>query len=80
MNTIKICIGNFFNIFGNVTEAFSGNFQLDNEELIQMKRQLETEDVPTIADDRKNLKDDASRVSGDYKKAFDIKKEEMFIK
>jgi len=80
METIRLCIGNFFSIFGNVTDGFSGNFHMDNDELIQMKRQLVTEDVPTISDDRKNLKEDAAKVSGDYKKAFETKKSDIFAK
>lgn len=80
METIRLCIGNFFHIFGSVTEGFSGNFQINNEEINQMKRELATENFPTIGEDRKNLKEDASKVSGDYKKAFETKKAEIFVK
>lgn len=80
METIKLCIGNFFQVFGSVTNGFSGNFEVNNEEINQMKRELTTEKVPTIGDDRKNLKEDASKVSNDYKKAFEAKKSEIIIR
>ncbi|WP_255566963.1 hypothetical protein [Flavobacterium litorale] len=36
-----------------------------------MKKELQTEKVPTINQDRLNLKSDSSKVAKDYRKAFE---------
>ncbi len=79
MSSILFRIGNLFDIFENVTDAFSGNYSADNKEIVKMKHQLENEDVPTIGNDRQNLKADAHKVAGDYRKAFDVRKEELSL-
>ena len=80
MNTLFFRLGNFFSIFENAMEIFAGNYSVDNQEIAVMKRELKTEDIPTIGSDRQNLKDDASKIVGDYKKAFDAKKEELSLR
>lgn len=77
MNIILTQIENIFDIFNNVTEVFSGNYSGKGVEISKMRYQLENESIPTIGNDRKNLKDDSSKVVEDYKKALEYKKSEL---
>ena len=77
MNIILLQLENFFDIFDNVTDVFSGNYSGKSIEISQMRRQLKNETIPTIGNDRKNLKEDSSKVVGDYTKALELKKAEL---
>jgi hypothetical protein len=77
MSNLILHLENFFSIFSNVTEAFAGNYTSENEEVLEMKKKLVNEQIPTTNQDRANLKNDGTKVVIDYKKAFDIKKEKF---
>lgn len=79
MSTIMLSIGNFINIFANVTDCFAGSYRDDNAEIRKMRSELHHEDIPSPYDDRQNLKKDAVNVAGDYRKAYESKKEELSL-
>ncbi len=78
MSSILLQIGNLLGIFDNVTDAFAGSLSHNNNaDFRKMKDELMNQDIPSIGEDRQNLKSDAINVAGDYRKAFDIKKAEL---
>ncbi len=79
MSTLFLSIGNFFSIFENVTECFSGSFTDDNAEVREMRKQLRNEPIHVPNTDRQNLKKDGANIVSDYKKAYEAKKEELSL-
>lgn len=67
---------NIFNVFENVIDVFNGSYSNDNAELKKMRHELD-DPIPTVREDRKNLKIDGSKVSADFNKAFEEKKAEL---
>lgn len=83
MNTVKAHFSNFFHIFDNVIEMFSGSYSNDNneieKELEKMKVEFKDGKIPGIKSDRENLKSDRAKVSKDYNKAVEEKKRELSL-
>ncbi len=79
MSTLKIHICNIFDVFQNVTDVFTGSYVNENVEIRKMRSDLHTESIPRVSQDRKNLKSDGSKVSGDYNKAFEEKKAQFCL-
>lgn len=78
MSTIRLQIENFFSIFDNVNDAFAGTLSHNsNADFHKMKDELMNETIPSIGEDRQNLKTDAGNVVSDYRKAFELKKAEL---
>lgn len=64
----------FSELFQDVTTSFTGKYVNKNEELKKIIDEIQDEEIPSAKNDRANLKNDASKVAGDYKKAFELKK------
>lgn len=73
--SITICFNNVFGVIDEVKEAFTGNYKSKNAEYLQMKNDVLV-NIPSTAQDRVNLRKDATNVASDYKKAFEEKKVE----
>jgi FMN-dependent NADH-azoreductase len=79
MDTFKRRFNLIIGIFDNVGDSFSGSYSENNAEISIMRSELETEKIPSISDDRENLKKDSSNVVSDYNKAFRAKKAELSL-
>ncbi len=65
----------FFNLFKGVTSSFSGNYRSNNAETKKYIHEFYHDDIPTLKNDRINLKKDGLNVATDYKKAFELKRQ-----
>ncbi|TAF44126.1 MAG: hypothetical protein EAZ51_02945 [Sphingobacteriales bacterium] len=63
------------NLFKNVGHSFAGNYRTGNVEIKKSINELYNNEIPTLRNDRINLKKDGSNVASDYKKAFELKKQ-----
>jgi len=78
MSDLIISIENLFdNLFKDVTTSFVGNYHNNNPEVGKIIEELYNDDIPTSRNDRINLKNDGSNVVSDYKKALELKKQEI---
>ena len=67
----------FGNLFKETSNSFTGTYHIRNKEINELIEELRSEQIPTPRNDRANLRNDASNVASDYKKAFELKKEEI---
>ena len=67
----------FYALFKEVANSFSGAYSTTiNKEFEDLKEDILNAPVPGINQDRVNLKKKKKKVVSDYKKAFDLKKQE----
>ena len=68
-------------IFNGAAAAFFGSYKTQNKAIVELKEPLEMEiarlknryiDIPSVADDKRNLKSDLDNVRKDSKKAYNL--------
>lgn len=59
----------------NIKMLFSGQFKLIDPEIEAYKREIYSDEIPGLYDDKINLSSDSKNVAKDYSKAFSDKKE-----
>jgi hypothetical protein len=67
----------FCDLFKDVSNSLSGTYSKKDKDVQKLIDELYDQKIPTAKNDRANLKKDASNVANDYKKAFEIKNQEI---
>ena len=67
----------FCDLFKDVSSSLSGTYTKKDKDLQDLIDELQNQEIPTAKNDRANLKKDASNVAKYYKKAFEIKNQEI---
>lgn len=66
---MKAIVQNICTLMHNVSLAFEGNLGSQDGNVI--RKEILSGRIPTVADDKENLKNDGRKIAGDLGKAFD---------
>ncbi|MBX2907246.1 MAG: hypothetical protein KF744_14470 [Taibaiella sp.] len=68
---MKTIVLGFCGLVNNISSAFEGRLGASNPEMAKMRAEVMHGEIPGIAEDRSNLRNDGKNIVGDIKKAYD---------
>lgn len=73
MKKVIICFYNLTEILFISSNAFRGQFKIKNKSFTKMKDEILNQNLPSVKEDKKNLREDILNVYSDYRIAFNEK-------
>lgn len=67
---MKTIVFGFCGLINNISLAFEGRLGESNSEVAAIKAEVTSGEVPSISQDKENLRNDGKMIAGDIKKAY----------